>query len=195
MKKLLQLSSILFLGLILLGGCSTKRSEITLNNLSTSTLDLKVNGDPITIAPNQSYVDFALLDKFLFFEETRRFHISYEGFIYLAPDNLTITLRPDKDEELNLRNNRAGIQINNQSTVPISEIRLRNIGSDDWSSNYMQETTVASSFRFSARAKQVDLKLIDSTEREFVLNDTISLQVGETANVYFDSINLNYYGE
>ncbi len=181
--------------LILMLGCTTRQSEFSLCNECSTTLDFKINGDPISLAPHQSYDDTVLLDEFIFFKETKKYVISYDGYVYLAKGKKDITLEPDEDKEYILRNNRAGIRIINQSGIPISGIYLRKIDEDDWSENYLEEIEIHNDFNISAKENQVDLKLIDATNREFVLNDTITLQIGSSADVFFDNFYLYYFGE
>ncbi|MFO7895444.1 MAG: hypothetical protein R6U84_00740 [Candidatus Cloacimonadales bacterium] len=177
---------------IMLSGCTTRRSEVVITNNCTAALEINFEENPITLARNQSYEESYLLDELLFFQETKELKIAYDGFIYLAAADYTFTLQPDQSKQLILENNRAGIEINNLAEIPIAEIRLRPIDSEQWSENYLQQPTVADNFSLSAKAEAVDLKLIDSTERVFVLNDTINLQVGQTALLFFDSFSLIY---
>ena len=178
--------------IFILGGCTTRKSEIIITNDCSAVLQIDFAGNPLTLTPAQSYHQSFFLDELLFFQETKKLSIAYDGFIYLASAKQNITLCPNETKHLVLHNNRAGIEINNLSEVPIAEIRLRPIESSKWSENYLQQPTVAENFSFSVQAEPVDLKLIDTTERVFVLNDTIDLQVGSSAVLFFDSFSLLY---
>ena len=186
---------LLLFPLILMLGCTTRKSEFSLCNECSVTLDLKINGDPISLSPHQSYDETVLLDEFIFFKETKEYVISYQGYVYLAKGKKEISLEPDEDKVFMLKNNRAGIRIINQSGIPIAGIYLRKIDEVDWSENYLEEIEIHDNFSVSVKEDKVDLKLCDATNREFVLNDTITLQVGNSADVFFDNFYLHYFGE
>lgn len=194
MKKQILLLGLSVLALIF-SGCSTKKSSLTINNNTNSALTVYVDSYPISIAPNNFYQEEYLLDKFLLFSETQTVKVKYEGYLYLAGDKKTISIDADENKVLNLNINRGGLRVRNQSGIAVSQVNLREIGSDDWSGNIIDEIMLNSEFSVPVLDKAYDMKLIDFTNREFVLNDTINFEIGESQTVIFDSFSIYYLGD
>ena len=175
-------------------GCTTRKSTFILKNESSSSETFIINDYPITIYSGNQYEEEFLLDEFLLYSEQADITVEFDGFLYLAPQKINTQISADQTKTITIENNRAGLTIFNSSQVAIKGVYTRTIGQGNWSDNYLSDFNNNSNFNVSVRPGFFDLKVIDVTNREFTLNDTVSFNIAETSEAFFDGFYLYYYG-
>ena len=98
-------------------------------------------------------------------------------------------MKPNKDKTYHVGFDRAGLQINNASLVPISIVQLRNEGNEDWSENVIDDTLYneTSTSILSIIPDYDYIKMTDIFETEYP-EELIEFNVGETTTFIFFGI-------
>ncbi|MEA2095682.1 MAG: hypothetical protein U9P73_03165 [Candidatus Cloacimonadota bacterium] len=187
MKNILTLLIIL----ILLGACA-RQSDLSVYNDTSHSIRVILNGTIYQILQNDppvAVVETYYLNSFILFGETIDVPIIIEGQTYLEPKEFTIKMKPGKDRSYHVVLDRAGLQINNASLVPISVVQLRNEGEEDWSENVIDDTlyTETSSSVLSIIPDYDYIKMTDIFETEYP-EEFIEFNAGETTTYIFFGI-------
>ena len=185
MKNILTLLIIL----ILLGACA-RQSDLSVYNDTSHSIRVILNGTIYQILQDDPpVVETYYLNSFILFGETIDVPIIIEGQIYLEHKEFTIKMKPNKDKTYHIEFDRAGLQINNASLVPINVVQLRNEGDGDWSENVIDDTlyTETSSSILSIIPDYDFIKMIDIFETEYP-EELIEFNVGETTTFVFFGI-------
>lgn len=182
MKKIIILLIVLFL----LIACA-KQSDLTVYNDTEQSVTVILGGTIHQLLPsdppaNETYY----LNSYILFGETIDVPIIINGQVYLEHKEFTIEMKPNKDKAYHIELDRAGLQINNASLVPISVIQLRREGEENWSENVIDEILYAetSSPIFSIIPDYDFIKIIDVFENEHP-EEFIELNTGETTTFVF----------